>query len=601
MGSSLVTLPRQKVRTEMTLPSHSSTLDSTDRDWAATAGGRLLTSPLMLACFAAICSIAIQSFDFAINNNLFHIAIVLRLYDLPQFATDLFVQSLRSFASPVYLLMSALASEENVAGWFFAFHVATRVLTFHAMILITLECGVKRDARLVIAVAVLVVAKAIYGTSPVGGDGMIMRYFTHSELAQAFALFGIVFLLRGRLLPAALMGGVAFDVNAFVGIWMLAPIGIAAAAGLIARDPSHGLKDRAIRVILAGLLFGMPALPVAVWIQSIVAGQAVDFDYPAYLRSYYGKHFFLDASDPWSIIQLVTATIAGAAAIARLRPSPAHWMVFSGLLAVFVGGAAVDRLTHSRLILNLHMLRVDGLIVLLAACFTVSAAVRLLDPAKPLRVLAAACMAFGLMAGFWILPMLALIGLQFEAASPLAHLETRFRARFLHISRHPSTLAGVAGLFILSYAAVGGVLSRRHVASADVVPTDVQLEGAWPAAPDWQQVGHWARQATLPTDTFLVPLKPEGFRVSTRRVTSGDFKEDASPLWAPATYQAWRESVDGVSALHSLADTLAYACARQFTYAVVDKRWVHPLASAAQPPVFDNRSFAVYRVGPCEG
>ncbi len=336
----------------MALPSHSSTPAGADRYWVATAGGWLLATPLMLACFAAICSIAIQNFDFAINNNLFHIAIVLRLYDLPQFANDLFMQSLRSFASPVYLLMSALASEENVAGWFFAFHVATRVLTFYALILVMLECGVKRDARLIIAVAVLVVAKAIYGTSPVGGDGMIMRYFTHSELAQAFALFGIVFLLRDCLLPASLIGGVAFDVNAFVGIWMLAPIGITATASLIARDPSHGFMDRAIRVILAGLLFGVLALPVAIWLRPIIADQAVDFDYPAYLRLYYGKHFFLDASSSWSIIQLVAATIAGAAAISRLRSSPAHWMVFFGLLAVFVGGAVVDRFTHSRLILK---------------------------------------------------------------------------------------------------------------------------------------------------------------------------------------------------------------------------------------------------------
>ena len=115
-------------------------------------------------------------------------------------------------------------------------------------------------------------------------------------------------------------------------------------------------------------------------------------------------------------------------------------------------------------------------------------------------------MAFGLMAGFWILPMLALIGLQFETVGPLARLETRLRPRVLRISRHPSTLASIASLLILIYAAVGGVLSRHHIASANAIPTDVQLEGAWPAAPDWQQVEHWARQATLPTDTFLVPL-----------------------------------------------------------------------------------------------
>ena len=584
----------------MTPSSHSSTLDSADRYWAATAGGRLLAMPFILACFAAICSIAIQNFDFGINNNLFHTAIVLRLYDLPQFANDSFVQSLRLFASPIYLLLSVLASEESVAGWFFALHIVTRVLTFYAMILIMLECGVKRDARLIIAVAVLVVARTIHGFSPVGGGGIIVRYFTHTELAQAFALFVIVFLLQGRLLPAAMMGGVAFDVNAFVGIWMLAPIGITAAASLIARNPSRGLKDQAVRVILAGLLFGVLALPVAVWIQTIVAGQAVSFDYQAFLRFYYGKHFFLDLSSSWSILHLVTATIAGAAAIPRLRSSPAHWMVFLGLLAVFAGGAVVDRLTHSRLILNLHMLRVDGLIVLLAACFTVSAVVRLLDPAKPLRVFAAACTAFGLMVGSWMLPMLAMTGLQFESAGPLAHLDERLRPRCLRMSRHPSVLAGIASLFILFYAAAEGVLLRHHIASVNAIPTDEQLEGAWPAAPDWQQVEHWARQATLPTDTFLVPLKPDGFRVAARRVTSAEQKEGASPMWDPATYRAWRESVDGVSALHSLADMLAYACARQFTYAVVDTRRDRRLASAIQSPVFANRSFAVYRAGTCE-
>ncbi|MFC7554797.1 hypothetical protein ACFQU7_25150 [Pseudoroseomonas wenyumeiae] len=116
--------------------------------------------PLVLATLAGAISIGLQGFAFGINNNVFHIPIVLGYQHLAQFAGDPAIQSLNRFASPIYPALALVADEGNIEGLFLACHILTRVLTFLGLILIVTASGVRGGWRLLLALAALVLAGA---------------------------------------------------------------------------------------------------------------------------------------------------------------------------------------------------------------------------------------------------------------------------------------------------------------------------------------------------------------------------------------------------------------------------------------------------------
>ncbi|PIK73812.1 hypothetical protein CS379_06245, partial [Methylobacterium frigidaeris] len=68
------------------------------------AGG-LRSDTLALSAVGAIVSVALTGFVLGASNNIFHLPIVAGLPDEPQFRADAFVQSLRFFASGIWLLL----------------------------------------------------------------------------------------------------------------------------------------------------------------------------------------------------------------------------------------------------------------------------------------------------------------------------------------------------------------------------------------------------------------------------------------------------------------------------------------------------------------
>ena len=559
-----------------------------------------LSTPPILALLAALCSIGIQSFDFAINNNLYHIPIVLKFGELPQFQHDAYIQSLKSFVSPVYWLLSYIANEYNIVSLFFAMHLLTRFLTFLALVLIVRECGIRKDQHLIAATAILVVSKAIYGISLVGGDGMLMRFFSHSELAQAVALLAFLYVIRGHLLVATVLSALVFDINAFIGAWALVPVAMACLSYLWRPNPVTAARKRILNVMVLGVTYCLIAGPVLFWIASTVSGQTVDFDYRFYLRyELYGKHFFLDASETRAILLLVGVIIAGVMAIEYMALPHRHWLCLGGLVLVFLSGAVLGSYTQSRFILNLHLIRVDGLLLLLLSAYFVAISIRVFSWSEPIKALAAAAAIAGLMTGFWILPILAVLSLNAERLGLLTAGD-RMSRWFSAVGRHQRSLAYVAAAALLAYGSLGAYLARPRLASAQAVPTDMQLVGAWPAAIEWLEVQHWARDNTPEDARFLVPLKPEGFRIIARRVTSGDWKEGSAALWDPTTYRQWSENEKNVSSLRLLNDWIAYACAKGFAYVVFDKRKSREERASDLRPVFGNKYFEVYRVENCD-
>ncbi|WP_372620875.1 DUF6798 domain-containing protein [Falsiroseomonas sp.] len=547
----------------------------------------ILARPIPLACLAAALSITIQGFEFGVNNNVFHIPIVLGFSELPQFAADPVIHSLRRFVSPVYSLLATVATEDNIAGLFFLCHVATRILSFLALLLLATALGMV-GWRLCVVAAVLSVARGIYGVSPVGTGGMLLNYFTHSELASAFALLCCAAIVHGRLVLAGSLGGLAFAVNAFVGVWIALPLALASLQSLAqAPDapaaPSGRIVARLRPVLLAALAYAVPALPVAGWVLTAAAQGTAEFDYREFLWYYWGSHFFLDASGPWALREFGSTAVSAVTAASLLRSRRAA-TVIGGVLLVLLAGILVGAVSHSRLLLNLHLLRADAILALLAAALVATAAVRRLDSGPPLCVLLAALALLSLVDGRWVLTAAILgalwLATRFHRGPSWAFGAGILRRALLAVAARPRALAVAGGVLLAAVAASGRYQGLGQ-------------------APDWLDVQHWARTATSAEARFLVPPSTTGFRVGARRFSLVDWKEGATVMWAPEMHAEWRQRMDAVSRLRRIDEWIDHACAHDLQFVVVDRRRTAIPEAEILRPEYSNPSFAVYRITGC--
>ena len=543
-----------------------------DRPPPGDAAGGAWAQPLRLPLHAlapalclilAVASVAAQGFAFGVDNNLFHIPIVLRWYDLPQFADDAFIQSLRRYATPVFPALSLVSDESNIRTVFLVCHVATRALTLWGLSRLVRSVGLGA-LEAAAAVTAIALASIVYGLSRIGEDELFIGVFTHTALAQAAAIWAIAWMLRGKAIKAALAAAVAFDINFMVGAWTLAPL-LAAAVSLTPRPAPQTLAA-------AAGLFAAGIAPVVGWALASQSLQPVGFDYHAYLADYYPNHFFIgwaSWSERASWLLQVLAGVGAAACLPRRRLSAG--LALGAFVLLFVAGAAVDQVSHARLVLNLHLLRSDGLMQWLTAALVVAGAVAslargrlLLAPAAVLALAGLAADSWGLAAaGVWILLLLR----QLPPWSPV-----------LPVRAAGWRLAAA----LVAMAAVGAVFGTY-------------APGASTVDPAWTQVTDWARTRTPAAAVFLAPWKRDFITAAERRSWVG-WKEGAAAMWAPETHAAWKQRSDEVRGLRSADAQLAYACAHHIDY-VIFERQASPLPGldSVRQPAFDNGRFLVAR------
>jgi hypothetical protein len=563
------------------------------RQRRAKAGGASLLDGFVTALFCgalAALSAQLQGFEFGIDNNVFHIPIVLHWYDLPQFSGDAVMQSLRRYATPVFPFMGLFANDANIGAIFQAAFLLTRALTIFALLRIMRSCGL-RNSWLTAATVAAIFVSALYGESVIGRDELLVDIFTHTTLAQALALLGIAGLIHGRLVAAAVATGLAFDCNAMVGLWSLAPLALVCAVRLVAAPRLHA--GEILRTVLA---FCVTALPIAIWIAASQHFGMVDFDYRAYLRDYYPYHFFVGwAGWPQRIafaLQLASGFIA-AFLLPRNRGNAA--LVLLGLALVFAAGIVVGQTSHSRFLLNLHLLRADGMATWVAIALVLAASFAALASARGLPTLGGIAAVAGLIAGDW---RIVFLGLLLLAALSLAAGRAILQSMPLP-RQNPALLTIALATFALSAMTQGAYSGRPSLPDPGAVPSDQQLAGAWPRAPEWRQVTDWARTATTPGSLFIVPPKLDF--VAARHRNWVGWKEGAAAMWAPDIHAVWSTRTAQVAALRSAPDLLAYACGHGIDYAVFDKRprRALPGTGALGRAIFSNRWFAVVAVPDC--
>lgn len=349
-----------------------------------------ILSITVLSLFLAICSVALQGFEFGINNNNFHIPYVLKFYDMPAFLHDAFYQSLKNFTSVVWPLLSVFSTRENVAGVFVFSHIVSRWLALGLIITTAWHLGLQNLWKSVGVGIIFVVGVCFYGYSIIGKSGLFINYFTHTEMTYPFLLASMLLATAGRFRYAFLVNGLTFNVNAFVGVWGSFALMVCSMIWIC--ESTEYSKGRRFNQIIQGIAISfLSALPTIVWIASTMGGNGINepFDYPSYLRIIYPYHFFIDSATKGGILALSLCIFSGFIGLIIMRDLGFRkcrtWLgIYMSFIAIFIIGAAVPYVTGNRFILNLHLLRVDGVIQMLSLLFTGVAAIGFLNDSRKL-------------------------------------------------------------------------------------------------------------------------------------------------------------------------------------------------------------------------
>ncbi|WP_426421729.1 hypothetical protein [Bradyrhizobium genosp. A] len=568
---------------------------STSSLGAASRKSSLALSPaivetLVIAAFAAVVSLLRTGFVFGIENNLFHFPIVAGLGNEPQFHDDAFIQSLRYFASGVWILLNdAQKDVTRTEVLFFVLNYLSRVLSFIGFLCCASLLGVVTRRDKIVFSLILCAIAFLDGYSRAGGmGGLFVNYFTHSEIANGTVLLAIYFAARRWFMSAAMACGVTFFVNAFVAVWLAPLLVLVAATAMLSGETT--LRAVCGRTF-AGLVISLPmAYPV---LHAVLGnpefGKPPGFDYPAYLREYYAGHSLITAVDLDSILVMVAVIAAGTAALAwfgaRARALQAAYL---GAILVYALGIVIPFVSGSNLVLNLQLLRSGTQIYLLAGLAVAALATNWLSRDRALvflpGCLVVLCLGINGIAIALVVPLVAVMVLLTGARRSVTDDAPASHRRFGYAA------LALAALVLWPLAVWQNVALNRLFDDA---------------VGEWRDVGNWASAATAPDAIFLPPPhRPETttadpadlalaratiFEFVAHRRIWVDYKRGAAAMWTPSYYRIWHDRMIETEALASHTARLAYAAGHGIGY-VVDRC---ETLSSQQDVVFRTRRLCV--------
>jgi hypothetical protein len=528
--------------------------------------GRVQT--LMICSTAALLSCLFTGSVFGVNNNLFHLPIVYGLYDEEQFRNDAFIQSLRFYSSGVWLLLSGVAKE--TVGAEFLFHVLlylSRLLSFVGFVCCASLLGIRSTKSRIVFCLILCFTPLLKGVSFAGHGAMFANSFGHTEVANGTILLSIYFAARARIELSIIFIGVTFFINAFAAVWVTAPVACICASLYVRRTI-------ALPRLLGGLLVGAAGgfvfvVPV---ISNILAnpdfGRPLSFDYPEFLRSYYGAHFFIDANSVHEVALLLALAMLAGVALQRLGSGGAELKAaLVGAISLYAIGILVPFLTGDPRVLNLHLLRSGVMIHLLAALSAAALAARWLWSEEPRE---ATALGPYLLFCLWIKYL-------FPLAVILIAFADVLRAR---VDRQGDNKLRMVLFAALTLVVLPWHAWRQSEGNAELVA----------AASEWKTVGGWARSSTSPGSVFLVPFVGGAgpvdaaadkrkdllvvtsplFESTSHRRSWVDYKRGAAVMWQPSYRDQWWARFHAILALPTLADAIALARSNRIDYVIDD-------------------------------
>ncbi len=326
-----------------------------------------LGHPLLVLAAATLASMAWQGFDFPVDNNTFHVPILLDYAGSAEGPHDALTGSLGRYVSLFWQALTPITTERNIYALFLTLHVAVRFAT--AFFVWRLAVALGGASRLSVAFAgVFLFLDSFVGRSPLGRNEILEGYLTHSQVVIPVVLAAWLLAVRARPRAAGAVMGLAFNINAFAAIWGALALGAVMVVRARHRDPAAALKDIAASAGLYLLL----AAPTVVWIVIAIAEVPphAPFSHGAFLRNYYGYHYFIDMQWKEAAVFLLTALV-GLALMAR---AGAQWdggrretvlCLYGAYGAVVAFGAGAPYVIDHRLLFALNPMRMDAYLLIL--------------------------------------------------------------------------------------------------------------------------------------------------------------------------------------------------------------------------------------------
>jgi hypothetical protein len=524
------------------------------------------STSLAIVSFGALLSLVLSGYTGGQENNLYHLPILARLYDAPQFSDDLFIQTLRFYASGFWQMLAGRVHGQDVYALLFVLQVLSRMVLFAGMLAWAGLLGIETGAGQLAFAALIALSSILRGYSLAGDGGLLIDYFTQSELANGTMLLALAWAVRGRVAAACAMNGVTFFINAFIAVWVALPLAVI----LWIQWRQGQWRPRAL-LTQAGIglaAFGVLALPV---LHTILidpyGGSTPAFDYVTFLEEFFPYHFLVWTIPPRDIGLLAVVFCCGMIAAAMLRaPGALLPAILLSAAAIWIVGAILPFATHSRMLLNQHLLRAGTMVHLLAAIAIAALGVRWVQAGTesdrrvwaPLLVLLSCTSQMVLPA----IPVMLAVRLWRPAVPALCRLCA------------PPAL-------LLAVAAFTGVRLYHNAAWARTVAD---------RRDDWQALGLWAQAHTPSHAVFLIPTgasrglpgrfpEPDAqqaqlfegsavFAYFSQRQSWVSRPAGAAVMWAPAYYWTWQTRMIAVRRLTTLPERLQYAAHHDIAYVV---------------------------------
>jgi len=547
-------------------------------------------------------NILAYGFQYGRDNHFFELAMVNWLRDPGLYPGDPIREGFARFPTIFWKIVASVPQRIDIEWTLAFFFLLTKILFFAGVVrIVRWSTSDMRFARIVVVLFAL--SPALNARAPFGGAYVLDPTQTHTPLAIALLVCAGAALLEGRWVAASAIGAVALYFSAPYAIYMLF-----AFAALAVLDWSA----KKANIIAAGFVGVVLSVPFVVINHAHVTGkfpadyiQALLFFYPAHLTL--GGHRLIPVLAGLAFL----AATMGAVVWMHLRGASCdrhlEVMTVSFVIPVLVGALAGQFFLTPQ-IANFQLMRADAFLLLYSALLLLVSIYYLRRDGLlpfPAVSLPLAVLFFAAPRDWPRLALLAL-GLSLALWSELRKWITTARRWLRNRRLRPSMSRGIeagVGLIIVMLCGAIFFLAARSWSGRERFSIPSQREDAW------MGLQRWARLNTPEDAVFLVPTDVEGFRVSSRRSSWGEWKDGMAvylyPPFADVYLERMREvgwqappdlRVPGVlrqqyesQPWESLL-SIAHRNHLQFIVQYTEVRY--PVQ-----PVYSNPEFSVYGVG----
>jgi len=571
------------------------TLSPAGQSAAARIDVRLL---LFLVLSTLLVAFGVQGYENGVVNNFRDQSIQLPIIDSythpDLFAGDFLLEARRSYVTWFYPALGQLSRVIARDTLMLVLYVLAVGLTVGAIYALAEGLFPRRRVGLI-----AVILWMAYFPNP-GGDFIHSPFVTHTTFAVALELWALALIFRQRRAAAALLLGVAANVNAMTSFFV-------AFAWMVAL-----LSDRKAwswRLAYLPVLMGMMAFPVLGWRSGLplVESSLDEFVAIIRLRLWYAVFTF-------SISGLLSALFAALLVLwvysfryGRTSP-PAEILRMAGGIAILsVIGTVFTEVYPVEFVIELQLIRGTGLILLFILLYLAHLIRCWLDRGRLRETLLAGGLVMAFAAVRWII--------EWHPPSqptpyPLAvDLDTPWEAALRPFTALLLILLGVL-VWSMSRRAPGQRrLALWAVFSLGCLTLPAFLNSGIPSSQRittvaWEDVLGWIERHTPEEALFITPPTLDGFRTRARRAQVGDWKDGTVGIFHNGWAVEWRQrmidlgfSEETFSFEPLTTGQLCEAAARYHaTYALVFREW-----EVEGTPVYENDLFAVLPVNslPC--